>query len=245
MHRPTPQSLSAAPAPRTAANNIIGRAGFTLVELMIVLAVLVMLVMLLAESAEYIRNQGAKEYTQDLIARVDAALSDYHARHGVWPPDRFSPGWIEPTDAHRPSTEGVEAMLACVGTAMITEQPRFARSLGDTDRDYNRLAHRRLNELLDGWGRPLLYYHGYGAEPLAPDPSTQPEAGRALPAFVAMPGQRMETLNASLRVRWTRSGRRPLLESAGPDGLFDTADDCRQDRGLTGPRSRPDEQTGE
>lgn len=210
---------------RTIPNNEEARGagrGFTLVELLIVLAVLVMLVMVLAQSAAYIRTQGAKRFTQAVIDRTGEALNAYHQTTGQWPLDRFGPDWIQGDHNHRPGTEGIESMVVALEGDAFWSQLRYRRAHGNTDLDSDRLGNGRpLYELLDGWGRPLLYYQGYGA---STDPADN-QPGNDLPRFLDLTDEQMNGLNASLKRRWIQEGRRPLIVSAGPNGLFDTADD--------------------
>ena len=197
------------------------RRGFTLIEMLILAAVLAMLIALVTQLAAFVRNRGCERFTAAVIARVDQALVLYQQSCQVYPADRFAPE-VRPGPSHGAQTEGVECLVrAVVGPRVFWSEPRYERALGDTDQDVAADG-TPLNELLDGWGRPLLYYHGYGSDPGGS------EQGRPLPAFPGVDPERMAKLNQSLQVRWVRAGRRPLVDSAGPDGLFDTTDDCRQ-----------------
>ncbi len=198
---------------------------FTLVELLVTVAILTIVLAVVIESGQYIRNQGLTRLTKDLLAQVDTALEVYAAvHHGSYPPDRFVPGQVVPIGPHNPRTEGVEALVWALGHSgaeRFWESSQFQRTWTDTDGDANKIDHQPLFELVDGWGRPLLYYHGYGAGPEAA------EGGR-LPKLPGLDDARMDELHRSLSQRWVHATRRPLVDSAGPDGVLNNSDDARR-----------------
>jgi len=65
----------------------------------------------------------------------------------------------------------------------------------------------------------LLYYNGYGAGPKGPPGALPPCAGYA--------ESRVRQLNKSLGERWIQNDRRPLVDSAGPDGEWNDSDDVQ------------------
>jgi prepilin-type N-terminal cleavage/methylation domain-containing protein len=212
--------------PRTFARGRNGRAGFTLVELALAAAVLAILLFVLVGAAAYVRNQGMAQFTRDVLARTGRALADYHQRTGQFPPDRLAAIGVNPMSGHRPETEGAECLVRTMLAAAPEGEPPFwktggayARALANADGDQDATEFRPLDELVDGWGRPLLYYHGYGAG--------NSESGLPLPRFTSVGERAMNRLNDSLSRRWVQNGRRPLLDSAGPDGQFDNSDDVR------------------
>ncbi|MDD4890082.1 MAG: hypothetical protein PHU85_09135 [Phycisphaerae bacterium] len=197
------------------------RPGFTLVELTLAAALLAISLVVLANSTQYVRNQGMARHTRDLLAQASQALAAYHARHDAWPPDRFTRDTVQPTDSHRPDTEGVECLVRALARSDLSfwKGAEFERSLANVDGDANKIDGAPLEELVDGWGRPLLYYHGYGAGAAG--------APTSLPAFERISDARMRRLSRALADRWIHNDRRPLLDSAGPDGTFNNSDDER------------------
>lgn len=204
------------------------RAAFTLVELILTVAVVGIVLVVLADATQYVRNQGMARFTQDVLLRAGVALAEYRGKNnGLYPPDKFS--GVRPTASHRPLTEGVECLVLALdgdGDDFWRDGP-FKRAAGNTDADRDAGEPGKaggvgspvsLWELLDGWGRPLLYYNGYGARPGSP--------GNPLTV-----GDRRENwqrqLNKSLADRWVQGDSRPLLDSAGPDGVFNTSDDLQ------------------
>ncbi|MCG3178651.1 MAG: hypothetical protein BIFFINMI_00979 [Phycisphaerae bacterium] len=272
------------PAWTTANNGGARRAAaraFTLIELLILAAVLAMVVALLTESADYIRTQGCRMFTESVLARVDTALQQYHATCGVWPPDRFADCGVKPSATHEPRTEGIECMVLAMGRLEFVNEEEYRRARGNLDADVNEPDGRPLYELLDGWGRPLLYYQGYGRPPgmdlevVLGEPAPPPDLEKMDPRqrekareqqekiqeqrsrFAAMPLAEQERLRqigreldrmppprrqriAFLQRRWKEQKHWPLVDSAGADGLFDTADDCRQARGQAEGRPEPE-----
>lgn len=225
-------------SPRTAANNGLDRPGFTLVELLVTAAALTVVLALVTSSAQYIRGQGLLRFTRDLQGRIETALADYRQAHGGYPPDRFRPESVVPGPGHLPQTEGVECLVRALSLANqpVWAQPPYQRALANVDQDVNRIDGQPLAELVDGWGRPLLYYNGYGsagarASASAPDgaPGTLP--GEPLPPFAGVGKVGMRKLNDSLRDRWMHNEYRPVVDSAGPDGVFNNSDDPQRIQG--------------
>jgi hypothetical protein len=175
----------------------------------------------LAEAGLYVRNQGMAQFTGEVLKRVGDTVRAYQGTFGAYPPDRLDRwrGAIpNPGPSHQVQTGGG----ACLFRAIVATggEPAWAagpmkRALGDTDGD-------GLEEVIDGWGRPLLYYNGYGAERKLKDKPGE------LPAPPGVSESKMRALNSSLAERWVHSDR-PLIDSAGPDGEFNTSDDLRCD----------------
>jgi len=205
-----------------------GARAFTLVELMVVVAVLTILLAVLIESGQYVRSQGLTRLTVDLLGQVHKALAQYHAAHGCYPPDRFTGDRVAVAGGHRPRTEGIESLVLALSGGQGEHGPfwraaRYQRAWANGDQDSNRIGNQPLYELVDGWGRPLLYYNGYGSGPGA-------EAGKGgrVPLFAGLDEEAMAKLNDSLRARWIQNNRRPLIDSAGPDGVFNNSDDLQR-----------------
>lgn len=212
---------------RTAPNNAVGpggRAGLTLVELLVAAVAVGILLVVLVQVGQYVRGQGLTRFTANLLGQVQAATSQYHDLHRRWPADRFDRQRVAPTAEHQPATEGVECLVLALAPLhpAAWEAAAFHRARVNGDGDSNANDRQALYEWVDGWGRPLLYYSGGGAGP--------DQAGRGLPPLAGYGEAAMRQLNDALSRRWIQKDRRPLIDSAGPDGAFNNSDDQRLDR---------------
>jgi prepilin-type N-terminal cleavage/methylation domain-containing protein len=139
--------------------------GFTLVELMVVMAIIVALFALVAVSVGGLQGKAAQRATEAMIRKVEQYLDDYKRRTGSFPPDGI--------DSQVTNEEGTPIQgSACLyyflskkpiplveiraGKKIITELPpigTFLESeLGPASSEYP-----GARELIDGWRNPIHY----------------------------------------------------------------------------------------
>lgn len=138
--------------------------GFTLVEIMVVMAIVVMLFGLVAVSLSHYLGKASKSATQALILKLEQYLDEYKSLTGNYPPDGV--------DSVVRTDDGVEIKgSACLyhflgrpvptvrkiaGRVEKREHPAIAifkqTELGPEDPDTP-----GVRELHDGWGTPIHY----------------------------------------------------------------------------------------
>ena len=59
--------------------------GFTIVEILVVMAIILVLAGLVLATSSYVHNKGARSRAEAEIAAMSAALENYKADHGVYP----------------------------------------------------------------------------------------------------------------------------------------------------------------
>jgi prepilin-type N-terminal cleavage/methylation domain-containing protein len=62
-----------------------GRAGFTIVEVLVVMAIILVLAGLVLATSSYVHNKGARSRAEAEIAAMSAAVENYKADNGVYP----------------------------------------------------------------------------------------------------------------------------------------------------------------
>ena len=62
-----------------------GRAAFTIIELLIVIALIIILAGLILSTLGYVQNKGARSRAETEIAAISAALESYKADNGIYP----------------------------------------------------------------------------------------------------------------------------------------------------------------
>lgn len=209
--RPRARSAGRAPA----------RGGFTLIEILVAVAVVTVLLAISFPAVSAVRRRSQTRETEAVLQRVKLALATYQADFGDYPPS--SPRRLGLRGNGQ--NDGVELMLRCLSTR-AKGGPYLEvedRQLGNTDDDrlpsdqdptQSTFQTRDLLELLDSWSNPVLYLHNAdydagGAATLQQGGSTQVTAARS-----EQTGQYLGFKTFQL---W----------SAGPDGLPDTNDDIR------------------
>jgi general secretion pathway protein G len=64
-----------------------GGTAFTVIELLVVMAVIIVLAGLILTTASYVQNKGARSRVETEIAAISAALENYKADNGIYPRD--------------------------------------------------------------------------------------------------------------------------------------------------------------
>jgi type II secretory pathway pseudopilin PulG len=71
--------------------------GFTIMELLIVMAIIIVLSGLILATAGYVQKKGKRSRAEAEIAAISAALENYKADNGVYPRDSASSDQADPT----------------------------------------------------------------------------------------------------------------------------------------------------
>lgn len=64
-----------------------GRRGFTLIEILVVIAIMAVLASLIVYMAGQAQDKARRSRVETMKAQIIAAIEAYHARHGFYPPD--------------------------------------------------------------------------------------------------------------------------------------------------------------
>ena len=217
MSRVHDRRVAARRAPILARTSQRPAAGFTLLEILVVIAILGLLVGMVALA---IGKQSETGRIADCRARIETLsllLESYRDRTGDLPPARLAALGVK--DANDVN-EGSEALVAALRSSAWTGRRPDERWLGNTDVDENKAfrafdGSQALLEVEDPWGSPISYIPASAYQEsfvIRPDPGggTEDQAVRA-------------AINPQTRTPWHFDGYQ--LRSAGPDGLFETDDD--------------------
>jgi type II secretory pathway pseudopilin PulG len=169
--------------------------GFTLVEVLIAIAMIMLLAGLVVAVARQINDQILAKQTHAHIKAIEEGLQAYHNKNHKYP--------LESRDA----SGNIEPIAAAVDD--VVEELRLKGDLKRKMAEDNRL---------DGWGRTMVYLtYDYTADrPVCEyDPNIAPGRGNWKPS--------VDELLASGAFD-TGSGH-PVILSGGPDGDFGTPDD--------------------
>ena len=75
------------------------RAAFTIIELLIVMAIIIVLAGLIIGTSGYVQKKGARSRAEAEIAAFSAALESYKADNGIYPSDPTKTDSMNPTSA--------------------------------------------------------------------------------------------------------------------------------------------------
>ncbi|MCR4317541.1 MAG: type II secretion system GspH family protein [Planctomycetes bacterium] len=144
----------------------MNRQGFTLVELMIVLAIVAILLGLGSLVALTALEMSKDSDTQGRIAQIEQALEAYKLPFSEYPPsalddiggDRFAPN---------EENEGIEALVICLTSQQYSpywspDPGWLINTDGDSVRDNptdSYINSGELFEVSDAWGNPIVYIH--------------------------------------------------------------------------------------
>ena len=142
-----------------------GSHGFTLVEIMVVMAILVMLFSLIAVGLGGFQNTAAEKATGALLQKLQTYLDEYHRKTGSYPPDGL--------DFSVETVEGESIQGSACLYYFLAEKPIFLkeRRAGKQfireEKPFGKFLEAELSpedgdlptvrELVDGWGTPLHY----------------------------------------------------------------------------------------
>ena len=206
------------------------RAGFSLVELLVVMAILSVLGGVAVIGLPRMMRAGDQSLMENVLMQLDAALESYEtdAKNGDYPPtlldsDEF-PGVGQRTNLDNCGNESIILCLNRRGRGSLFDiEGMKGVSLTNTDLDRTQAVltsfgpdDRELYELVDVWGTPVAYFHhrDYGIV-------ENRDLGRATAAeemLKAVPWRNPKTRSFYQRDKFQ-------LISAGADMKFNTEDD--------------------
>lgn len=142
--------------------------GFTLIELMIVIAILGLLAGVLLPNILGASDAAGETETEAMFVRCETAAKSYARKHGYFPPADLKhpergkqPKW----KGDNGQNTGIESFVAFVSLARSggTDFSDLGDKLCNTDGDQHGVEQPLLNrkdrvEIADSWGTPLAYF---------------------------------------------------------------------------------------
>lgn len=139
--------------------------GFTLVEILIVVAILSTLLAIVVPALTRYSKKARVVETSTLIQRIRAALDRYQSDFGDYPPTSIADMGFATNGVN----DGAESLLISLATKE-KDGPYFEpeeKFLANLDNDtvpggYNLtwyFGDREAREIVDSWGNPLVYFH--------------------------------------------------------------------------------------
>jgi prepilin-type N-terminal cleavage/methylation domain-containing protein len=140
------------------------RGGFTLVEIMVVMAIIVSLFALVAIAAGGFLSKGYEKATGSFVRQLQQHMDEYKSRTGSYPPDGIdSPVKNDEGQAIRGSaclyyflSKPVEVTERVGGKVSVRKTDPITRFL-DANLTKENPDHPGVFELKDGWGNPIHY----------------------------------------------------------------------------------------
>jgi len=199
----------------------LGRAGFTLLELLAVIMIIAVLAAVLVSQLSSGEQATQASQTKAFLETLDHILMEYELDHGRYPPSSFAPDQGVPNDGEN---VGIEALVVALNSNKWNaggheiEADRFGNTDDDVSaRSLTDFGNRKLLELVDPWGNPIAYIYrtDYGVEDRS---------------YVTIDEQGMEQRATPVAVKDPMKGQyfnhdSFQLISAGPDCAFNTEDD--------------------
>lgn len=204
-----------------------GQAGFTLVEILVVLAIIGILSYLGLTMLKSGRDEGDQLATRAFIQSIDAALETYRQdrRIGVYPPTTLE-GFTGMGKLKNRTNLGIEALVVCLNSPgyrgdRVLEAYQSSLENLDGDESAKPLSIYEkpdLFELLDPWDNPYAYFNAqdYAKKDLGRYLAVDAEGNEEI--VVVKPWVNPKTGSFYMMSRFQ-------LFSAGPDGRFNTEDD--------------------
>ncbi len=150
--------------------------GFTLVELLVAMAILASLAALLVPIVNSARRAAKVTATKKLISEVEHAIERFYQVNSYYPPDKIPAGaparafskddtWANAYGSAFPVTaESSEALYYCLANPYLIKGGQGAflelqadKEASDASDAANGLTQNLIPSIVDRWGRPLLY----------------------------------------------------------------------------------------
>lgn len=189
--------------------------GFTLVEIIVVMAIVVTLFSLVAVGVSGLRGKAAERATQALLRRIQAYLDDYKEKTGSYPPDGIdSPVTNDQGTPIRGSAclyyflaqKPVTLEEIRAGKKFVMELPPIAQIQG-SEISLPNPNYPGAFEILDGWKNPLHYDN-------TEDGEFKPQRGE-----VHIPPEEDSDHPPDPRTSTFRVQGKMVVEEEGPQGL--------------------------
>jgi type II secretion system protein G len=174
------------------------RQGFTLVEVLIVVAIIGVLMGLVLPALMKAGNKAKITETQTIIEQIKAALQEYEHDYGDYPPTSLK------DEEHYSNgvNDGIESLVVHLsnkdkGTPYLELEEK---SYSNTDRDDVPASYplnwffgdSQAREIVDSWGNPLVYFHNRDyAKPKTHMQTYKLTSGKKLSGFA--PGKSKKT----------------------------------------------------
>jgi len=206
--------------------------GFSLIELLVVIAIIMILITAMAKVGGYVRTNAQIKTTKNTITLLCSALQQYKEYY----PDEPDPF---PTEPYAEAAGGgypydfvnFEDCFPSTATLNNTTSHNIA---GKAWEDFDSLQEIDQNELIAARASiKVLYWHMDDVSPSQAILNSLPESAKIneFGDYVDYSGEQktlIEVIDAwhrPIRYRTNGPGNFPTLTSAGPDGVFDSADD--------------------
>jgi len=139
------------------------RGGFTLIEILVVLAILAALIAVVTPLLFKTQEQGERAVTAASVQNIKTALRNRAAdpKIGDLPPTTLAAAGFEPQND---LNEGIEVLVALLGAEGANPNPfeDEAKLINlDGDRDPRRMTYQQTRdfwEYADAWGNPFVYF---------------------------------------------------------------------------------------
>jgi prepilin-type N-terminal cleavage/methylation domain-containing protein len=139
--------------------------GFTLVEMLAVMAIIAVLAGLIVSVSSMAQRRSREKAAQATIVRLRLAAEQYQADFGDYPPTSLRElGAISTNGVN----EGIESLLRCLttrrerGPYLQFDEKELANTDGDSisrDPCDSVIESKELFEIVDPWGNPFIYFH--------------------------------------------------------------------------------------
>jgi prepilin-type N-terminal cleavage/methylation domain-containing protein len=140
------------------------RRGFTLVEMLAVLAIVAVLAGMIFPAVQLARRRASEKAAKATIERLKLALEQYANDFGDYPPTSLSELGVKTNGVN----EGNESLVRCLSTRR-ERGPYFVfeeKDLANLDQDRltsdptgSTIESKELFEIVDPWGNPYVYFH--------------------------------------------------------------------------------------